>query len=164
MMVVDDQPIDEWLPKRLGQRDSGLPRSKMSPALSYGRHRGPYPFDSRHAAVLIAIYKAENGCWTIPLTRRPRSLKHHGGQICLPGGRLEPGESPKEAALREFEEELGVRPQQVVDCGELDTQYVYNSNNRVHPVVAMIDAPERPWRPDPVEVDEVIPLLLSSFA
>ncbi|MEE2938046.1 MAG: NUDIX domain-containing protein, partial [Planctomycetota bacterium] len=65
----------------------------------------------------------------IPLTLRPKSLQHHAGQVCLPGGRLEGDENPSQAALREFEEELGVRPQVTCHCGELSALYVYASNN-----------------------------------
>ena len=128
----------------------------MSPVLSYGRHRGPYRATSRHAAVLVAMFLDQNQRWQIPLTRRPSSLRHHGGQICLPGGQLDPGENALAAGIREFTEELGVRPVNLRHCGELDTQYVFNSNNRVHPVVAVIARPEQPWQPDPAEVDEII--------
>lgn len=152
--------IREKLANRLQPPCRPLPRSRMSPSLSYGRHRGPWTSRSRHAAVLIAIFRDQNDQWTIPLTRRPESLKHHGGQICLPGGQLESGESPVQAAMREFHEELGLQPRVLVQCGELDTQYVYNSDNRVHPVVALIQAPKQSWKPDPIEVADVIHLPL----
>tara|TARA_R110002049_G_scaffold27321_2_gene94160 strand:+ start:329147 stop:329929 length:783 start_codon:yes stop_codon:yes gene_type:complete len=162
-MAQELSDVRDTLARRLRPDSPPLPRSDMSPSLSYGRHRGPWRYGSRHAAVLIAIYRDQKvdqrqGQWTIPLTRRPSTLKHHGGQICLPGGQVERGENALQAALREFEEELGVTPEQVFHCGELDTQYVYNSDNRVHPVVVLISPPRQPWRPDPVEVSEVITL------
>ena len=95
------------------------------------------------------------------MTLRPSSLQHHGGQICLPGGQVEQGESILQAALREFEEELGVRPEVTYCGGELSTQYVYASDNLVHPMVVLIRAPSQPWKPDPIEVEKVIPLRLS---
>lgn len=150
----------ERLERRLSDRQH-LPRPTVSPELSYGRHRGPANRTSRIAAVVVALYQDADGEWTIPLTLRPTSLQHHGGQVCLPGGQLESGESIDAAALREFEEELGVRPEVTRRCGELSTLYVYSSDNLVHPVVITIAPPTQPWKPDPAEVDQVIPLPLS---
>jgi 8-oxo-dGTP pyrophosphatase MutT (NUDIX family) len=134
---------------------------EMVPTLAYGRHRGPAAPGARVAAVAVALYQDVQGHWMIPLTLRPTRLKHHGGQVCLPGGRVEPGEQILEAAVREYEEELGLVAEISADCGELSTQYVYASNNLVHPVVFMIDRPSKPWRPDPIEVAEVIQVPLS---
>jgi 8-oxo-dGTP pyrophosphatase MutT (NUDIX family) len=145
------------LQHRLQQQTFKRFHSPLAPSLAYGRHRGPSSLQSRIAAVTIALYPDAAGRWVIPLTVRPDFLQHHGGQICLPGGRLEPGETVLEAALREFEEELGVRPAVITQCGELSTQYVYGSNNLVHPVVVAVEPPEG-WVPDPQEVAEVIVL------
>ncbi|NND99114.1 MAG: NUDIX domain-containing protein, partial [Pirellulaceae bacterium] len=109
-----------------------MPKSLVAPTLAYGRHRGPSRDQSRVAAVVIAMYQQE-GQWMIPLTLRPATLQHHADQICLPGGRLERGETPTEAALREYQEELGVNPLIQIHCGELSTQYVFGSDNQVHP-------------------------------
>lgn len=132
----------------------------MAPSLAYGRHRGPAYRDSRIAAVAIMIYQDDEGDWVTLLTRRPDQLQHHGGQICLPGGRVESGETVREAALREFEEELGVRPVVITDCGQLSAQYVYGSDNLIHPLVFQIQTPGR-LRPDPTEVAEVIQVPIS---
>ncbi|WP_197138008.1 NUDIX hydrolase [Crateriforma conspicua] len=97
------------------------------------------------------------------LTRRPSLLKHHGGQICFPGGRVESGEDTREAALREFAEELG-RPALVRQwIGRLACQYVYASDNRVTPWVAWLHKDPTPWCPDPAEVDEVLDLPLETL-
>ncbi len=167
-MVGDDAMSESEavaaLPSLLGSSLLGsslrLPRADVAPALSYGRHRGPARPDARIAAVSIALFQDEDDQWIIPLTLRPKSLQHHAGQVCLPGGRLEGNENPSQAALREFEEELGVRAEVTCHCGELSTQYVYASNNLVHPVVSVISRPIKPWQPDPVEVAEVILLPL----
>lgn len=139
-------------------------RLSMAPALAYGRHRGPCRRRSRIAAVAIMLYRNAEGEWIIPLTLRPDAISHHAGQVALPGGQLEQRETPEQAAIREFEEELGVRPVIRQCCGELSTQFVYASDNRVHPLVFLIDPPTTPWSPDPVEVAEVIELPLLSLS
>ena len=81
----------------------------MEAELALGRHFGPPLPDARPAAV-VALLHRRAGEWQLPLLLRPESLALHAGQIGLPGGTLEPGESSADAALRELEEELGVAP------------------------------------------------------
>ena len=139
-----------------------LPRPRLVPELSYGRHRGPARPQSRMAAVAVTLYHCPTQGWVIPLTLRPLNLQHHAGQVCLPGGRVEAGETMFEAAFREFREELGVDAKVTTFCGQLSPQYVYASDNLVHPVVALIENPGV-WNPDPVEVAEVITLPLTQL-
>lgn len=140
-------------------RGDTVPHSRIAPALSYGRHRGPGPVHPRLSAVAIALADDVERPY-IPLTRRPRSLTHHGGQICFPGGRIESDESSHRAALREFEEELGLRPEVTETLGELPVQSVYASENLVWPIVFRIRTPKKGWLPDPVEVDAIIEMPL----
>lgn len=153
----------------------------MSPALAYGRHRGPVGPGTRHAAVAVTLYpdsarypdsalpdsdtgdQSSDVTWHTILTTRPMTLRHHGGQVCFPGGRVEPGESMTEAAIREFTEELGRAPDVIAYCGVLPPQYVYASDNLVHPVVMLIRRPDQIWQPDPTEVGEVIQTPLPSI-
>lgn len=134
----------------------------MNPQLAYGRQRGPARLKSRRAAVAVGLFFDPNLGWVFPLTRRPHALRHHGGQICFPGGRIEGDETSPQAALREFEEELGQAARIVKICGHLPLQYVYASDNEVTPVVCVLSTPDQPWTPDPGEVDEVIHLPLSA--
>ena len=152
--------LADHLTQRLLQRPNRPSRS-LAPQLAYGRHRGPARRTSRIAAVAITLFQHSRLGWTIPLTLRPTTLIHHGGQICFPGGRAEFGESMLQAATREYTEELGVQPHIYRACGELATHYVYASDNQVHPVVILTDPPNTQWKPDPVEVAEVILLPLS---
>ena len=108
-----EMPVDSRLIHRLKRRRRlvrAIAATKRVAGLSYGRHRGPARVASRLAAVAVMLYQEPNGEWTIPLTLRPASLQHHGGQVCLPGGRVEPDEEVYAAAVREFEEELGIPP------------------------------------------------------
>jgi len=157
ILDADESSLADRIAARLSH-PKALPNSRARMSLAYGRHRGPAPLGTRMAAVVVALYRDSDGGWTIPLTLRPRTLQHHGGQISLPGGRIESGEDAYRAAMREFEEELGRQPAVLHRCGELSTQYVYASANLVHPLVTVVDRPQFPWRPDPVEVEQVVEL------
>ena len=155
-------PSLEDLPERLAQwlqTASRHPsRQGLSPAMSYGRHSGPPRADSREAAVLVLLYP-RRGQWHLPLTRRQAYLTKHGGQISLPGGSLDPGETPAQAALRETDEELGVAPGDLTLIGALSPVYVFNSNFLIRPWVAATRQ-ELPFRPNPDEVAELIEMPL----
>ena len=129
--------------------------------MAYGRHRGPIRPSARLAAVLVLIYPHREQ-WTLPLTRRAANLADHPSQISLPGGMLEPDETVVQAALREWEEEMGSASLDFEVLGELRPVLVFNSNFRIAPVVAA--ATSRPdFRPNVAEVDRVIELPLGSL-
>ncbi|HEY7687647.1 MAG TPA: CoA pyrophosphatase, partial [Dongiaceae bacterium] len=144
----------------LGPAGSAAPRRealRMSPELSYGRHAGPPPATARRAAVMLLLFQ-RGGRWHIPLTQRPAALVRHGGQISLPGGHIEPGESSDRAARRELGEELGIVDEFEV-LGRLPNCYVYASDYVVTPHVACSAVMPR-WRPDDREVERVVELPL----
>lgn len=91
------------------------------------------------AAVLVGVVERTSGP-TVLLTRRTDTLRHHAGQIAFPGGRVDRGDRDElAAALREAEEEVGVRHAEVMPLGFLDP-YATITGYRVVPVVARIDA------------------------
>jgi 8-oxo-dGTP pyrophosphatase MutT (NUDIX family) len=110
----------------------------LAPELSCGRHFAPPPHDARQAAVLVLLYPGPSG-WRLPLIVRPGTLEHHAGQIGLPGGLIEPGETSWQAALRELEEELGVAAAGIVQLGQLSPLYIYASNHYVSTWVAALE-------------------------
>ena len=90
----------------------------------------------------------------------------HCGQLALPGGKMEPGETPEQTAMRELHEELGIDVgdplHRIVVVGSLDPAYIPASNFLIHVVVAV--APNTPTlHPDPTEVAGVVGAELGIF-
>jgi 8-oxo-dGTP pyrophosphatase MutT (NUDIX family) len=99
---------------------------------------GHFPAESRTAAALLLLYpRAEDVA--MPLTIRAQGLTRHAGQISLPGGATDPGETLADTALREASEEIGVDPSTVRILGELTPVHVIVSGFTVHPVVGVTD-------------------------
>lgn len=102
----------------------------------------------RHAAVCVAIIDEGHGAnvpglpahanWStqaaLLLTRRAGNLRSHSGQWALPGGRLDDGETPEQAALREMHEEVGLALEPACILGRLD-DFVTRSGYQITPVV-----------------------------
>ena len=106
----------------------------------------------RAAAVLAPIVKRPAG-WTLLFTERAADLASHAGQISFPGGRIEEGETPLEAALRETEEEIGLARRFVRPLGGFDA-YETGTGFRIAPIVALIE-PGFELTLDPREVANV---------
>ena len=119
-----------------------------------GWKAGEFPADARGAAGLLLLYPGAQGP-SLPLTVRASGLRRHAGQISLPGGATDPGETLVQAALREAHEEIGVDPARVRILGELTPVYVLVSGFTLHPVVGVTD--DRPvFAPAAHEVEEVL--------
>lgn len=93
----------------------------------------------RRACVLIPLIR-HNGGWSILFTQRSANLAAHSGQISFPGGAVEEGEALDAAAIREAEEEVGIRPADVELIGRLD-DLVTHSGFLVAPFVGVIHEP-----------------------
>lgn len=154
-VLQDGLASGEHLPARQAAR------AAFSPGLSYGRHFGPPAPSARQAAVIVMI-EPRDGLWTLPVTVRPDHLPDHPGQISLPGGRLEAGESHQRAAEREFYEELGCEVEPELIVGELLPLYVYHSDYYVRSFVA-ISPRLYNYTPCPREVSRIIHVPLSTL-
>jgi 8-oxo-dGTP pyrophosphatase MutT (NUDIX family) len=115
---------------------------------------GEFPSDARLAAGLLLLFPGECGP-SVPLTVRASGLRRHAGQVSLPGGATDPGETLAQAALREAHEEIGVDPARVRILGELTPVHVLVSGFTLHPIVGITD--ERPsFALAAHEVEEVV--------
>jgi len=102
------------------------------------------------AAVAVAVLEEADGAPAFILTRRSAALRRHARQWALPGGRLDPGENAMEAALREMEEEIGLRLTPEALIGRLD-DYPTRSGYNITPFVFWAGASPR-LTPNPDEV------------
>ena len=114
-----------------------------------------------NSAVLAALWE-EDGEARVLLTRRTAWLRSHSGQVAFPGGRVEPGETLVEAALRESQEEVGLDPASVEVVGRLSRMHTISSGAGIFPFVGIL-----PGRPDveanPDEVDRVFDVALGEL-
>ncbi len=123
---------------------------------------GEPPPGLKRAAVAVALTATDEGRDTaLLLTLRASSLRAHGGQWALPGGRCDSGETPVEAALRELHEELGMRLADDAVLGLLD-DYPTRSGYLITPVVVWA-AGNAAIRPNPEEVSSVHRVALATI-
>ncbi|MCB1508015.1 MAG: CoA pyrophosphatase [Hyphomicrobiaceae bacterium] len=143
LALLPDRLHDAPLPARLSVGDHVL-----NPDFT------PVPGDAplKEAAVLIGIDVTEERARVV-LTQRNAGLSAHAGQVAFPGGRIDPGEDAGTAALREAEEEIGLRPQDAAVIGYL-APYASRTGYLVHGVVAHI-RPRTAFRANPAEVDSI---------
>ncbi len=95
----------------------------------------PEDSDPRRGAVLMLFGEGDRGPELL-LTERAHHMRSHPGQVSFPGGRIDPGESVLDAALREAQEETGLDPTQVEVFAELPELWLPPSNFAVTPVLA----------------------------
>ncbi len=109
---------------------------------------GVHREDLTPAAVLVAATERERPGFL--MIHRPSNMRSHPGQVAFPGGKIDAGEDPVEAALREANEELGIRADDVRIIGASDT-YRTGSGYAIVPVLAVVP-PDLDLKPNPTEV------------
>jgi 8-oxo-dGTP pyrophosphatase MutT (NUDIX family) len=115
-----------------------------------------------NSGVLAALFEEEGEARLI-FTRRSADLRLHTGEVSFPGGRIDPGETPSAAALREAHEEIGLDPGFVTTVGWLHPVLARRSLSLIMPVVATLS--ERPrLLPNEREVARVFDVSLAELA
>jgi 8-oxo-dGTP pyrophosphatase MutT (NUDIX family) len=156
MLSSIEQQLKRRLAGTLPGRDAQM---RFAPsAARAGSRAGAGGDDTRSAAALLLLYQHE-GRVMVPLTIRASGLARHAGQISLPGGASDTGETFVATALREAQEEVGIDPDAVRVLGELTPVHVIVSGFTLHPVVGVSD--HRPaFVAAPGEVAEVLEVAL----
>lgn len=113
------------------------------------------PEGYRLSAVLVGLLDGPSGVEVV-LTRRSRDLASHRGEIAFPGGRAEPGEGLREAALRESTEEVGLDRAHATIVGELAPMATVVSASYIVPVVARLAPAAAALAPASAEVERVL--------
>jgi 8-oxo-dGTP pyrophosphatase MutT (NUDIX family) len=115
---------------------------RLAPRPRVGWDPHQIPEGLRDAAALVLLYPIGEEPHVL-LTVRGGSLRHHTGQVSLPGGAVDPGETIENAAVREAVEEVGVVASDIQVLGRLTTLHIPVSGFLLHPVVAAADARPR---------------------
>jgi 8-oxo-dGTP pyrophosphatase MutT (NUDIX family) len=133
------------------------------------------PGDHRHAAVALTVTDEAHGAnlpgldeyleWqsraALVLTRRSAKLRDHAGQWALPGGRIDPGETPEQTALREMAEEVNLQLEPDAVLGRLD-DFVTRSGFVMTPIVVWA-GPGQLLRRNPSEVESIHRIPVTEF-
>ncbi|MFN0183208.1 MAG: NUDIX hydrolase [Aquabacterium sp.] len=153
------------------QRDDAL-RAQITERLAAWPVQAITDASLRRAAVVLALVDAGHGAelrgmprhdaWSndaaLLLTRRPSHMNRHARQWALPGGRIDAGETPEQAALRELHEEVGLVAAPDAILGRLD-DYATRSGFVITPLVVWAGAaPQLQIAPEEVESAHRIPL------
>ncbi|HUC36032.1 MAG TPA: CoA pyrophosphatase [Acidimicrobiales bacterium] len=138
---------------------AAVPVQAAPAAVSVQAAPAAVPVQAAPAAVLVPLF-AEMGEARVLLTRRSANLRTHTGEVSFPGGRLDAGETPEDAALREAAEEVSLDPAAVELLGRLSPVSTFSSSATVTPVVGVLDS--RPEvAPNLGEVERVFDVSLS---
>ncbi|MFV0522553.1 MAG: NUDIX hydrolase [Mangrovibacterium sp.] len=126
----------ETIRKKLNQTLLGeIAHKKMLPKHRSIKVSNNEKANAKHSAVLILLYSENNQLYTY-LIERSTNMKHHPGEIGFPGGAIEEHEDIISAAIRESEEEIGLKKNQSVVIRDLSPIYVPASKFIIHPFVA----------------------------
>jgi 8-oxo-dGTP pyrophosphatase MutT (NUDIX family) len=135
-----DETIDRLLQGLSRELPGAAAQDILAPVPRREWPTGFNPARIRHAAGLLLVFPRDHLAHVV-LTVRAGTLGRHSGQVSLPGGAIEPGETFEHAALREAHEEVALAPDTVRVLGALTPLDIPVSGFRLHPIVASTDTP-----------------------
>lgn len=118
--------------------------------------------NTKPSAVLVPVFEAAGEAHLV-LTRRGSWMRSHTHQVAFPGGRVEPDETPEEAALREAWEEVALDPRKVTIVGQLTALSTMSANAAITPFVGVIEGGRPALTPNPDEVERVFTVPFSEL-
>jgi 8-oxo-dGTP pyrophosphatase MutT (NUDIX family) len=134
----------------------------MAPNVRFNGHQFPDPVNSKQSGVLILLFPDMQKEWTTVFIERT-PYGPHGGQISLPGGKMEDTDADlSETALREANEEIGVKREEINILGGLTPLYVPHSNFKISPFVGYTCKKPALFKNDS-EVNSIISLRLNDL-
>lgn len=124
------------------------------------RDRTPGIIGKRNEYAVMLLVVEKDGEEGLILEKRALTLSSQPGDISLPGGSLDPGETPREAAIRETVEELNLKEEEMEVIGPMD-YFISPYGQTMYPFVARTQVTD--FHPSPDEVDHLIWVPLSFF-
>ena len=123
----------------------------------------PQPIGNYRFYSVLVPFVEKDGELFLLFEKRTRDLDENPGEICFPGGMMEPGETPEEAAVRECGEELGIPPSGITLIGRGD-ELRSSAGFTIHTVIAQVSYfAYQNIEISPAEVADVFLLPLSYF-
>lgn len=147
------QSLEKELQKPLPGEETQLLMAPQHRKAELERYKNDY--DYRASSVLIPLYYKDGAIYTT-FIKRTKDKSVHSEQISFPGGKQDPEDvSPEATAIREAEEEIGLKKENIKVLGQLTELYIPVSQFKVLPFVAALDIiPE--FAPNNFEVSEII--------
>ena len=146
---------DPTLPEKI---EALLAQSIDAPSSDFDLNATSPKLDQLRPAAVLVPLQFQNGAWQVILTKRPSTMKHHPGQVALPGGKQDPGDATlRDTALREAEEEIGARASAII--GKLPSHITVTAFE-VCPYVGVLETGQA-LTPEAYEVEDLFAVPLS---
>jgi 8-oxo-dGTP pyrophosphatase MutT (NUDIX family) len=145
--------LNERMLKPLPGRDA---QAEMAPRpIDESRFNENPKYPARPGGVMVLLYPKQGELY-LPLMKRPSYDGAHSGQVSFPGGKVEKEDKDLvDTALRETEEEIGVKRHEISVIGQLTELFIIASNFKVLPSLGLMDY-SPVFKPDPYEVESVL--------